>query len=445
MVARSHKWPTRACLTSALLVGWLQFSPPQARAQDLKIDNGRHTSTWAARKSLRDWDSVKSYGAERVRDRDRVLFQPDGVRLGNFILYPSVGFRTIYDTNILGTVDDPIGDVRYEFEPRLVIRSDLPRHVFDVIIGGKRITYRDLDNHTFWNLYANLSGRLDINHAHSLAFAYTTDRGREERFAVETPTSAIEQVPLWRNRWQFQLTRDAGRLSASLGGDVETVDFDDVPSATGNIDQDFRDFWRYEANLKLKYKYSPGYNLTGLFSAARVSVRGNDTIDRDAMIYDASLGLRFEANPLLRFSLSAGYAFTDYDQTDLDDFGAAIFEGEVQWLPTQLTTIYLNFVRKLSGTSFESATGRVDTVLEAKIEHELRRNLLLNLGVKWTNYDFVGADRRDDEVIGTIGLEYLYTKFIKLTASYEHQFRESNRDIFDLERDKFMFGVKISY
>jgi len=74
---------------------WLRGSA--VSALDFGSDEGRRDSTIAYTEGLRTYDNVKKYGAERVDDRDRQMFLPDGIRASEYLVFPSLAAKAIYD------------------------------------------------------------------------------------------------------------------------------------------------------------------------------------------------------------------------------------------------------------------------------------------------------------------------------------------------------------
>ena len=95
-------------------------------ALDLGNEGLGRDDTIAYGESLRHWDNIKRYGAERVIDRDRKLYLPDGVRAGSYLLYPSLGTTVVFDDNIYATNKNRTSDMRFEIVPVVRARSDLP-------------------------------------------------------------------------------------------------------------------------------------------------------------------------------------------------------------------------------------------------------------------------------------------------------------------------------
>lgn len=76
-------WSAISGLWTTALLSAVPMSP--ARALDLGSSGDRNDETVAYRDRLKDYDNIKRYGAERVADRDRKQFQPDGIRAGDFV------------------------------------------------------------------------------------------------------------------------------------------------------------------------------------------------------------------------------------------------------------------------------------------------------------------------------------------------------------------------
>ena len=71
-----------------------------AEALDLDGVDGLNTETIANRERLRVWDPGKKQSVDTVAERDRRDVKPDGVLMGNYLVFPSVGAAVVYDDNI---------------------------------------------------------------------------------------------------------------------------------------------------------------------------------------------------------------------------------------------------------------------------------------------------------------------------------------------------------
>jgi hypothetical protein len=204
----------------------------------------------------------------------------------------------VFDDNIFATANDRVGDIRHELQPRIKFESHLPRHVLDVAIGGKLVSYLEHDEFDHIDGFAALKGALHFDHAHTLSATMLSTLEHEDLLAPLAPGNAAEQTPVWRNRVKLGARRDAGRLYGSIGLAAESWDYQDVTARDGStIDQDERDSAIYSTNLELGYRFSPGYELRTRLRALRQETRAGADKDRDGYGYEGLAGVASEINP----------------------------------------------------------------------------------------------------------------------------------------------------
>jgi hypothetical protein len=150
----------------------------RAAALDLGNEGLGRSDTVAYQDGLKKWDNAKRFGAERVVDRDRTLFQPDGVRSGKHgTRRPRCCSTTIYATNA-----NRVSDVRLGVVPGAG-KVDLPRHVPSFAVGASsRICPRVNADFAMMALH--------FDHAHTLALSVLSalrSRGSGGPDAPETP------------------------------------------------------------------------------------------------------------------------------------------------------------------------------------------------------------------------------------------------------------------
>lgn len=431
-----------ACASAAALIA----APPPVQALNLDNEGGLITETVASRERLKDYDNIKRYGAERVSDRDRSHAEPEGIRAGNYIVLPSLEDNLVWDDNLFRSDANRVSDFRNELTPEIKLQSHLPRHVLDLSLAGKIVSHFENTDQDYANLRGTLASALHFDHAHTLSFAALSALEHEERGELLTPLTAAEPVELLHNRASLGLTRDVGRLYGTLSGTFERWDYSDAKSLDGTLlDLDPRDTDQWVAQIKLGYRFSPGYELIGKVRGLRELNRGDDMVDRDAVGYEALAGVAFETNPLLRWRILGGYGVRDFDQSDLDTVGSALVEGQMQWLPTESITVYATLSHEIVTAHGLEDNGRTETTFLGKVEYELYHNLVLTADLEIKDADFFGVDRQDQLYAGRIGLEYFPNKLLSLSLAYEHAIRESTEDALDMTRNRVWVGAKLRY
>ncbi len=443
---RSNRTRRRWCRSAAVLA--LSFAiSTRSLALDLGSENLAQEGTLARQQWLKTWDNAKMYGAERVADRDRKLYLPDGLRAGNYLVFPTIGATVLFDDNIYATNRNRASDVRYELVPVVRAKSQLPRHVLDFAVGAKLARHArnsELDTN---DAFFSADGALHFDHAHTLAVSVLSALNHEDRIAPEAPRNAIEKTGVFHNRAVVGLKRDAGRMYAGFSTSAERWDFQDVKARDGStIDQDHRDTQILSAQTLLGYRASPGFELQTKLRALRQTNAGNPLVDFTATGYEAVAGLAAEINPLLRWRLLGGYGIRDYDAAKLGTAGHSLLEAEVQWLPSQLSTITLTARRAYAeGISGDGAGGRIDNEFKARLDYEVLRNLVFTFGGEYRESEFFGEDRRDRVTTGRAGIDYYHTKNWLFSLGYEHQTQRSNVDEDNLTRNRVWLSTKLRF
>ncbi len=418
----------------------------EARALDLDGVDGLNTDTIANRERLRTWDTTKKYGAERISERDRQEVKPDGLRAGNYFIYPEAGAAVVFDDNILGRDIEKVSDWRSEVTGGVKFQSQLPRHVLDFSLDGKVVSYLNRTDQDYANARAKFEGALHFDHAHTLSVSLLSALEHEERDDPSYPLSTAAPVPVFHNRASVGITRDVGRLYGTISSTFESWNFSDVDAINGsNLDQDARDTGIASTQLRFGYRFSPGLEFVGKLRGLREENRGTVIQDRDAWGFEALAGLAFETNPLLRWRILGGYGVRDFEQADLATLATSLLEAEVQWLPTQRLTIYGTLSRQLLEASDIANSGLVQSSAKVRAEYEIYHNLILNAGLEVREDAFHGFERSDTVYAGRAGLDYYFTKNWLFTFEYEHQVRDSSDDSLDMHRNRFMLGAKLRF
>jgi len=421
---------------------WLRGSA--VSALDFGSDEGRRDSTIAYTEGLRTYDNVKKYGAERVDDRDRQMFLPDGIRAGEYLVFPSLAAKAIYDDNIFTQPGRKTGDLSEELTPSVRLSSQFPNHILDMAVKARVVHFNEHSGLDYVDGSASVDGAFHFDHAHTLAASVLTSFEHDDRADPEAPKNAAEFVPLFHNRATLGLTRDAGRLYGTFSGTVESWRYQNVKAFDGStINESARNLEVYTAEAKVGYRFSPGFEWQ---SKLRVLRNENSTaISQSNWGYEALSGLSLESNPLVRWHVLAGFALRDYDRTAFGTTSATLLEGRLQWLATQNMTVYVTGRRELASDVTASGKGRIDNTIKGRIEYEVLRNLVLTGTAGFIAAQYEGADRDDRSVVAGLGLQYFHTKNILLTADYEYLHRTSTMSEFNLDRNKYGIGVKIRF
>ena len=255
--------PIRPSVLRAALIGFSTAasvsitSIGRAFALDLDAGDGLITDTVASRDRLRVWDDSKKYGQERISERSRLDFQPDGLRFGNYRIFPALGAAVTYDNNIFAAPTNRQSDIRTEVAPNVTFKSELPRHVLDLSLGGKIVTFAEHGDKDYANAHAALNGALHFDAAHTLSANLLTSLEHEERQDSTAWRFAAEPLEILHNRAAVGITREVGRLRHAVGN-VEQWNYGSVRTTDGStLNEAYRDTDVFSAQVKAGLRLSP--------------------------------------------------------------------------------------------------------------------------------------------------------------------------------------------
>jgi hypothetical protein len=372
------------------------------------------------------WSQEPERG-ESVFDRPRPDYDPLGVRAGSFLVYPKIELGESFDDNIFAVEHDKEDDFITLVSPEVDVESDWGTHAWNMQAGGVGAFYLDNTNENFRDWFLTTDGRLDVQRGTFLRGRGGWRHRHEDR---GSPDDASGKEPTEIENFFVSLgaVRDLGRISASLDGGVDRLDFHDVDAVGGgNIDQDDRDRFQYQLAARMGYEYLPN---TDAFVRLIGRKRKYDTlqngVNRDSWGWAAQLGTELNFTPKITGEVHVGYQHTTYEDNSLDSVSSPAIGGEVLWNVTGLTSIRGFAEGNIEETTQAGASGYIAVRAGASVEHELRRNILVGAGITAGRDDYDGISRTDDLLAGTLTGKYLINRNFFARADVTHQMRSSD-------------------
>ncbi|MDZ4052043.1 MAG: outer membrane beta-barrel protein, partial [Phenylobacterium sp.] len=115
--------------------------------------------------------------------------------------------------------------------------------------------------------------------------------------------------------------------------------------------------------------------------------------------------------------------YDDPTLSDIDGFGA---RAQVEWFPTQLTTVTFTGSRTIEESASPGSAGYTSANLGVKVDHELMRNVILTGNVSKGKDDYQGITREDDRFNAGVGATYLLNRHVGVTLAYSHMDMDSS-------------------
>ena len=351
-------------------------------------------------------------GNVSVLDRARPDYDPIGVPVGTFRLYPSLNTQLEYVDNIYASQNGRASDGIFPITP-------WSRNAFSISGDVSRNEYFTFSNNDTTNYGVRLNGRLDLLREDSVVVGY------DHEFATEPRTNSIvaQESP---NPSQF--THDGASVSGVHQLDrirlVASFTFNhlDYQDLTGFNDifipNEERSYNEYQAVGRADYAISPDFAIFGSVEYNKFDYKLDPT-DRNSDGYIVLGGVNMDIPNLIRGEVGVGYLTQDYNR-GADQSGIAA-QAQLQYFPTQLTTVTLNAQRRIENASVINSGGDVLSTVSLRVDHELRRNVLLFAQLGYSHDDFQGFSFTDNRYSAGFGATYLVNRLISLNAAFDHE------------------------
>jgi hypothetical protein len=389
--------------------------------------------------------SLLAYGAHGqepgpnvpVTGRSRPEYDPLGIRAGGFLIYPSFTVDGAYNDNIFADDENEESDFIFTYSPRIDFRSNFPRHSLRWTLQTDVGQYIDNTDENFWDYGTNLAGRLDITRNNRLIGSASYAHGHDARDDPDDPGVDVSDEPVQFDEYGGTLgfEQEFNRFNVRVLGSADRVDYDEDEPDTF---EDARDRNLYGGRLRTGYFISPRINAFlegGYEREVRDSTDRENTppLKRDNNVYDGRVGTAIDITGLVFGEVSVGWAYQEFDESELDSENDLVYGAGLTWNPTQLTSLSLdgNGGFEPSDTGSSRLTHRV----ALRVDHELLRNVLIGGRIAYRRDDFQNDGRVDNRFDVGPDITYLINRYLSVGAGYTFTTRDSDDDTREFDRN----------
>ncbi|MBE0530829.1 MAG: outer membrane beta-barrel protein [Rhodospirillales bacterium] len=383
---------------------------------------------------------------DTVTSRARPEYDPLGVRLGGFFLYPKAEITEFYRDNIFYRDSNKESDFVTVLSPELLLKSNWNNHALNFFAGADVGRHLDNTAENYEDWHAGFDGRVDIDRSFNVSGGFQYAEKHENRSSPTSQTGASEPVTYTEYGPSAAITKRFNRLSMRLGGDLTVLDYKDTTANDGtHLEQDTRDRMETEQNFRLGYEIAPQYEA---FVRAAINQREYDnpgTTNRDSDGWETRAGIALDLGGLMFGNVFVGYMSQDFDDPTLKTIDGASFGGDLTWNPTRLTTAKFLVQRTIEETTLGGAAGALSTLFRAGVDHELLRNVILSANAEYENNDYEGISREDDIIALGAGGDYLLNRYLRLRLSYTYETRDSTAADSDYDTNTVFLRLVTQY
>jgi len=347
-------------------------------------------------------------------------YQPNGVRVGSFIIRPSVTEGIGYDSNLTGTATDLASpDIRTD--GALSINSDWSRNSFNAALLVDDVRYLDYPNRSYTTWTASTGGTVDygddkisLGYAHLNTVTLPTDVGS---FGVLAPiTGQVDDL-------RISDTIGPGRftLVPAVTGDLYSFSTNGGPRSAAA--QNLVNRQVANASLTAGYEFAGGHNLVVILDDSEVGYGSGAPGIRPPAYNDVSLlaGLEFRQSALFSYRALVGYEtrFLNGHPKTGDTITGPAAELDVIWTPTVLTSVTGRLVQSLEDEPTATGQGVTQTTGRVTVEHSLRRNVILSASAEYDRVSFPTAQGTQSGYAATASARWILTRSLSLSLSYD--------------------------
>ncbi|MEM6664209.1 MAG: outer membrane beta-barrel protein [Pseudomonadota bacterium] len=384
--------------------------------------------------------------ADERRDRDA---REPGMRVGAFRVAPAVKTSVGYDSNLFLGQSNLTTSGWTRVAPSVVISSDWNRHAVRLEADAELGLFTQSSADQYLDGQLGLAGQADITRRISLSAELIYERGHEARGSDDVPGLAAEPVTF-------------SRFSGTLGGEfrlsplrirpsltARRVDYDDVGlTGGGTSNQDDRDRDEIEGELRVGFRFSPGYEIflqSGFLATDYLDRVDDGGANRDSFAVSASGGVRLRLTRLLEGTVSAGLKHTQFQDPAFRDTTDVIADAALTWTPTPRLTVDLGLTRGTRQSTLPGTAQVTDTELALGAAFEATRLLTLQATGGFTHSDSDGANQSEQVFNLGLGADWAVLRTLTLSPRYEFGLRSSNVAGRDYQAHRVLIEAAYAY
>ena len=373
-------------------------------------------------------------------------FDPIGLKVGAFLLKPSIEISHGLDTNPTRVPNGP----RSQFtmvQPELLAKSEWTRHEMTATLRGSYLGYDKLSSINRPSADLRVNGRIDV--------LRDTKINLEGRYLVGTDypgspnlTAGLAKLPIYTTVGAtVGLTQSINRLELtakatfdrSVYRDSELTDGTTVSNVTRNYNQ-------YGTQLRAGYELTPGIKP---FVQVDADKRVHDfAVDfngeqRDSHALTPKVGATFELTRILTGEISVGYLTRHFQDPTLADLRGTVADASLIWVATGLTTLTLTAKSSADESILAGVSGALRRDAGLQIDHAFRRWLVGTLKFGTGFDDYVGLGRSDIRTSIGAALTYKFSREFWLKGEVRQDWLKSNQPGIDNSATTMLLGVRL--
>jgi hypothetical protein len=384
-----------------------------------------------------------------VLERERPAYDPKGIPLGGFRLFPSLDVVGSYDDNVF-RLPSAVSDWFMTLSPAVAVQSQWGRHFLEVSAHADTYKYSNYDSQDLTDWDVKGRGRYDISHAATFVASASYGRYHELWSSPDSQYGQTEPNRFNQTHVTTALSYQPSSLGFSVGGTFDRYDWSDTPLPGGGIlVNGDRNEDKLEGYVRVFYEFSPGYAafVRATFNDRQFDLREDRSgLDRASHGYRYDGGMTLAISHLLRGEFYAGYLKQNFAVNDfqkLPNISGFDYGVQLDWFATPVLTVHLGGNRQLSDTTFAGISTEDAKRVDLSADYEILRNLIATARGSVIATKYTGSPLSDTNYGAGLKLEYLVNSYAAVHVEYGYERRTSNRVLADYSDNTISIGLTL--
>lgn len=352
-----------------------------------------------------------------VLTRARPLYAPVGIQAGAFLVQPSLDESLFENTNVNATPNS--GSWGSRTTAALSAQSEWARNSLSTSISVDHFQFAQLPTESYTDFNFGIGGGYTIGNDQLVA-AYSHQSFHQlgtQIGTVRSETPVSDQTDTARLQYTFNLGRIAITPDLSASG----YRFGSATGAEGTIDQSFLNNDVVAAGVTVRYALNED---SGVLVALRDlnAFYTSPQAGQPSSNFNSALllaGLDYQGKSVWRYRLLAGVQVRSFYASSFGTQIAPDIEGSVTWIPTGLTTVVGTLSNSIQSPEIVGTHGYTLTNLRLEVEHELRRNFIIEEHQYVQHAQFFPNGTQTSVGFGAAGT-WLLNRNARVSLSYDY-------------------------
>ena len=364
-----------------------------------------------------------------VVERMLPAFSAQGLKLGNFDLFPGLAIGPQLATNVFADNDRRRSDVAVVVRPEVTLRTSQGPYRLAAYARGDFRRFATYSSENTEEGLAGLDGAVAIGALSNLIAGVSYGSLVTPRFAADSPTQAAKPIEYTALTGYAGGTIEGASTRLILRADLSQLRFRDTPDRSGGILQtQDRNRTRLQGLVRLERSISSAVSIyaAGTVNTIDYQFALANGVERDSSGFGAYIGSNFDITNLVHGDVRVGYIRQKFDAPGLRAISGLGLLGTVTYFPSQLLTVTARAESTVQDTGVPGTTGVLHRGGSLRGDYELRRYIMASLEGGYFHDSYRGQDRRDKLPYADVSATYLSQHHWNARVGYRYLARHCN-------------------